>query len=189
MLTALLILCATVFIGWRLQTVGQIVQNGFPRLPTMMASLATIDLTKALPEGQDVTFDEFRKNAGDEIADLLSPVNPTVLRRDGTKVTITTPGSTVTKSGVTIYVAKKVSADIAISATNVVTLTKVQGIDVKPSAITGRCPLREAVITPLTKDTARIDGKLEISIFLPWVSFSVTVDTTPPAPPTPPATP
>jgi len=137
-----------------------------------------VDLDKIVPDGQELTFDEFRQRAGDDIANMLAQLNMTHIKRNGSQFTITAKPSTVTKNGVTVYISSKVTCEGAILTGNIVTLKKVEGVDVDTGL--GRYKLREAVITPGANNTATIDGKLEISRWLPYVSFSVTVDTTPP---------
>lgn len=132
------------------------------------------DLKVIIPDGTEMPFDEFQKKAPD-VAKLLTPLNPTKIRRDGNLITLTNTPTTIAKNGVTVYISGKISCEVTKSG-NVITLKKIDGIDVDTGV--GRAKLREAVITPGPNNTATIDGKLELSRWLPWISFSVTVDTT-----------
>jgi len=132
------------------------------------------DLKVVIPDGTEMSFDEFKQKAPD-VAKLLTPLNPTKIRRDGDLFTLTGTPTTIAKQGVTVYIAGKISCEVSKSG-NVITLKKIDGIDVDTGI--GRAKLREAVITPGANNTATIDGKLELSRWLPWISFSVTVDTT-----------
>lgn len=132
------------------------------------------DLKVIIPDGTEMSFDEFKQKAPD-VAKLLTPLNPSKIRRDGDLFTLTGTPTTIAKQGVTVYIAGKISSEVTKSG-NVITLKKIDGIDVDTGI--GRAKLREATITPGPNNTATIDGKLELSRWLPWISFSVTVDTT-----------
>ena len=135
---------------------------------------ATPDLDTIVPDGKELTFDELQKRAPD-VAQLLSPLKPTHIKRSGNRFTLTTTPATIAKQGVTVYVSSKVSCE-ATKAGNVITMKNIDGVEVNVG-LGGKLKLREAVITPGANDTAQVDGKLEVSRWLPYVPFSVTVDT------------
>ena len=131
------------------------------------------DLTAVVPEGKEMTFDEFQK-AAPHVAPLLSPLKPTHIKRTGSRFTLTTTPTTITRQGVTVYVSGTVSCEATKSGT-VISLKNIDGVEV--DAGVGKMKLKEAVITPGTNDKAKVDGKLEVSRWLPNIPFSITVDT------------
>lgn len=134
---------------------------------------ATNNLEAIVPDGKELTFDELQKRSG-EVAQLLSPLKPTHIKRSGKRFTLTTTATTISKSGVSVYVSASVSCE-ATKAGNVITLKNIDGVQVDLGL--GKMKLKEAVITPGANDTATVDGKLEVSRWLPYVPFSITVDT------------
>lgn len=134
----------------------------------------TPDLNAIVPDGQELTFDELQKRAPD-VAQLLSPLQPTHIKRSGNRFTLTTTPATIAKQGVTVYVSGKVSCE-ATKSGNVITLKNIDGVEVNVG-LGGKLKLREAVITPGANDTAQVDGKLEVGRWLPYVPFSITVNT------------
>jgi hypothetical protein len=134
----------------------------------------TDNLQTIITDGTEMTFDEFKKKAP-AVAQLLTPLQPTRIRRDGNRFTLTTTPATIAKQGVTVYVSGKVSCE-ATKSGNVITLKKIEGVEVS-IGVGGKLKLRESVITPGGNNTATVDGKLEVSRWLPYIPFSVTVDT------------
>ncbi|MDZ4837850.1 MAG: hypothetical protein SGJ27_29045 [Candidatus Melainabacteria bacterium] len=132
------------------------------------------NLQAVVPDGQELTFDEFQKRAG-KVAQLLSPLKPTHIKRTGNRFILTTTPTTIQKQGVTVYIAARVSCE-ATKSGNVITLKNIDGVEVNVG-IGGKLKLKEAVITPGANDKATVDGKLEVSRWLPDMPFSITVDT------------
>lgn len=132
------------------------------------------NLEKIVPEGKELTFDEFQKRAGKDVAQLLTPLKPTHIKRSGNRFTLTCAPTTISRQGVTVYVSSTVSCQ-ASKAGNVITLKNISGVQVNVG-VGGKLNLKEAVITPGANNSARIDGKLDVSRWLPYIPFSVTVD-------------
>ncbi|MBX9690804.1 MAG: hypothetical protein K2Z81_00360 [Cyanobacteria bacterium] len=132
------------------------------------------DLDTVVPDGVKLTYDEFKKKAGDDVANLLSPLGPKTITRNGQKYTLECAGKTIQTSGVTVYVDTTVSCDASNSG-KVVTLKNIKGISVKVDYL-GKLQVKEAVITPTGGNKARVDVKVEVSRWLPWVSYSYEVD-------------
>ncbi len=134
------------------------------------------DLDAIVPDGKELTFKEFEQKAAN-VAQLLSPLNPTHIKRDGTKFTLTCTPATITRQGATLYVSSTVTCE-ATKNGNVISLKKIDGVQVDVGL--GKMKLREASINPSGTNSAKVDGKLEVSRWLPYVPFSVTVDTNKP---------
>jgi|SRR5579883_727654 len=164
--------------GTQWQSGFKLTEQDFSILPASMNTFvaASQDLSTAVPDGQEITIDEFRQRAGDDVANMLAPLNPTKIRRDGTRFTLSTTPATINNQGVTVYVAAQVACEVSKNG-NTIALRNIDGVDVKLGALGTRFKLREAVITanPGGK-TAQVDGKLEVSRWLPYVPFSLTVD-------------
>ncbi len=154
-------------------TEASVTPSGVGRQVAQM-SAKTIDLDTVVPDGVKLTFDEFKKKAGDDVANLLVPLGPKSILRNGQKFTLESDGKTIQTSGVTVYIDKTVSCEASNSG-NVVTLKNIKGLSVKIDYL-GKLQVKEAVITPVGGNKARVDAKVEASRWLPWVPVSYTVD-------------
>lgn len=134
------------------------------------------DLEAIVPDGKELTFKEFEQKAAN-VAQLLSPLNPTHIKRDGSKFTLTCNPATISRQGATLYVSGTVTCEATKNGT-VISLKKIDGVQVDVGL--GKMKLREATIAPNGGTNAKVDGKLEISRWLPYVPFSVNVDTNKP---------
>ncbi len=146
--------------------------SGQPGSPNQNDSLYD-KATKAVPDGKTVTFADFRKNAGDKIANLLAFASPTSISRKGDHITLDCAnGASISHGGKTLTCGSKVEFDLVPNG-SVLELTNVKGVTITVSSVTA--DLKDATIQPDANGNTQVDGSLEISRWLPNIPFSVTL--------------
>ncbi len=129
--------------------------------------------TKAVPDGKSISFADFRKNAGDKIANLLAFASPTKISRKGNHITLDCAnGASISHGGKTLTCGSKVEFDLVPNG-NVLELTNVKGVTITVSSVP--MDLKEANIQPDANGNTQVDGSLEVSRWLPNIPFSVTL--------------
>lgn len=128
---------------------------------------------KAVPDGQSVSFADFRKNAGDKVANLLAFASPTKISRKGDHVTLECAnGASISHGGKTLTCGKRVEFDLVPNGA-VLELKNVTGVTVTVSSLV--LDLKEATVQPDANGNTQVDGSLEVSWLLPNIPFSVTL--------------
>lgn len=128
-----------------------------------------------IPDGGTMTYDEFKKTAGSDIAKLLSWASPQTVTRKGKHLIIdSASAASITTGGVTINIDSRVEFDVDTSGPGLVA-KKIKGVTVKKGII-GPLPIRDATMTvdPATGNIS-IKGNLELSRWLPYIPFEVNL--------------
>ncbi len=129
--------------------------------------------TKAVPDGQSISFADFRKKAGDKIANLLAFASPTKISRKGNHITLDCAnGASISHGGKTLTCGSKVEFDLVPNGT-VLELANVKGVTITVGSVP--MDLKEANIQPDANGNTQVDGSLEVSRWLPNIPFSVTL--------------
>lgn len=133
----------------------------------------TLDkIRDALPDGQTLSFDEFKKKVGDNAARAVSWAKPKALIRNKDHYVVECePGSSFTSSGVTVRLQSPVSFDMVASG-NSLLVTGISGVKVSLGLGIDLAKVKQVTLTYNADGTLTVSGKAEISVFLPDVPFS-----------------
>lgn len=131
-------------------------------------------LLEVVPDGGSITYDELTKKVGPEVQQLFAWAKPKTISRNGNHFILECdPGASVAAGGITLKLAQKVEADLTVYPDGV-GLTGVKGANVSWGGF-NLLKVREVRIERDGNDKVKVSGKAEISRFLPYVPFSVTL--------------
>lgn len=131
-------------------------------------------IVNAVPDGGSVSYDEFRKKVGDEVADLLSWANPKRITRDGNHFILESDGGSTRRGSATINIKKKVEFDLDRSSSEL-SARNIKGVSVDIPGYIFSLDLKEADIAHDVNGNTRIQTRLLVSRFLPYVKYDVTL--------------
>lgn len=128
-----------------------------------------------IPDGKTLTYDEFKKVAGDDVASVLAWAQPKNVTRKGNHIVIesTAPASTTT-GDTTIAVEAKVEFDIDPAASDL-SASNITGVQVTKGG-KGPYPIKKASMSVDSKGVVTIKGSVLVSRFLPYWPFTQKVD-------------
>ena len=169
----LLIICIALLLISMGRTKTEFEENSVPSIATNPSQPKGLD--ELIPDGTEITFAEFEKTAGAAYANLLRPLGPKTISRNGKTFTMKCSAGSISAPGTTLKVAPIVSCEVTRQG-NSIALKNISGVTVDIDYVGGNLAVREAVITNATNGKAVVDAKVEVSSWLPWIPVSVTVD-------------
>ncbi len=131
-------------------------------------------LLEVVPDGGTITYDDLLKKVGPEVSQLFSWAKPKTISRNGNHFILECePGASVAAGGITLKLANKVEADLTVYSDGI-GLTGVKGANVSWGGF-NLLKVREVRIQRDGTDKVKVSGKAEVSRFLPYVPFNVTL--------------
>ncbi len=138
----------------------------------MASSTLTQTLLQAVPDNSTVSYAAFQQAVGAPLDTLLDPASPQSLSRNGNHVTVTCAGASSSAQGVDVTVQKTVEFDIDPNAPGL-SITNITGVKMKQSLVSG--DLKAISVVPDANGDNQVTGKVQVSRFLPFVTFNRTV--------------
>jgi hypothetical protein len=127
-----------------------------------------------VPDGGSMTYDQFTKQAGPDVAKLLAWASPKTVTRKGKHLIIdSAAAASTTAGGVTIGIGSRVEFDVDSAATGLAA-KNITGVKVVKGSI-GPLPIRKATMTNDGSGNINIRGSVELTSWLPYWNFDVTV--------------
>jgi len=131
-------------------------------------------LLLAVPDNTTVSYAAFQKSVGAPLANLLDVANPQSLSRKGNHVVLNC-AAVVSNSahGVTVNAQKIIEFDLDVNAPAGLSISKITGVSMKQSLLSG--DLKEFTLVPDASGDSTLTGKLQVSRWLPFVTFTRTI--------------
>lgn len=130
---------------------------------------------EAVPDGGSISFEDFSKKAGDDVAGLLRLMKPTKISRKGGHIVLECqPGPSVTEGGITVNLGKIVECDMT-AGPDSIKLESITGITVQMPAGLGTPILDSATMTRNQDKSVKISGVLRKLRFIPRLPFNITL--------------
>ncbi|MBY0359704.1 MAG: hypothetical protein K2W82_17005 [Candidatus Obscuribacterales bacterium] len=129
----------------------------------------------AVPDGGSISFEDFSKKAGDDVAGLLRLMKPTKISRKGGHVVLECqPGPSVTDGGITVNLGKTVECDLT-AGPDSIKMESITGVTVQMPAGLGTPTLESATMTRNADQSVKISGVLRKLRFIPRLPFNITL--------------
>lgn len=130
---------------------------------------------EAVPDGGSISYDDFVKKVGNDVANLVGMVKPTKLSRNGNHVVLECPaGVAVKESGIEVVVQQQIECDMTAGHSSV-QLDSVKGVTVKLPGGLGAADLNSVKLVKNADGSIKVSGTVKGLGFIPVLPFSFTL--------------